>query len=67
LRNSRGYPVSSRKKKPTAAEIHHELCAVYSKNVTLEGNVSQWCRMLKCGRKDVHDKDTIKSEVAGHL
>jgi hypothetical protein len=33
----------------SAAEIHRELCAVYSKNVMSEGTVRQWCRMFKDG------------------
>jgi hypothetical protein len=30
----------------SAAEIHCELCAVYSQNVTREEIVRQWCRMF---------------------
>jgi hypothetical protein len=32
-----------------AAEIHHELCTVYSRNVISEGAIRQWCRMFKSG------------------
>jgi hypothetical protein len=35
----------------SAAEIHHELCLVYSQNVMSEGTVRQWCRMFKDSRK----------------
>jgi hypothetical protein len=34
-------------KNMSAAEIHHELYAVHSQNVTGEGTVQQWCRMFK--------------------
>jgi hypothetical protein len=30
-----------------AVKIHHELSAVYGQNVTNEGTVRQWCKMLK--------------------
>jgi hypothetical protein len=40
-------------KNMSAAEIHHELCAVvYGQNGS-EGTVRQWCRMFKDGRTDV--------------
>jgi hypothetical protein len=34
-------------KNMSAAEIHHELCALYGQNVTSEGTVRQWLRMFK--------------------
>jgi hypothetical protein len=34
-------------KNMSAAEIHHELCAVDSQNVTSEGTVRQWFRIFK--------------------
>jgi hypothetical protein len=40
-----------------AAEICHQLCAVYSQNVMCEGTVRQWYRMLKNGQTDVHDEE----------
>jgi hypothetical protein len=40
----------------SAAEIRRELCAVYCQNVMSEGTVRQWCRMLKDGRKNIHDE-----------
>jgi hypothetical protein len=40
-----------------AAEIHHELCAVYSQNVMSDGTVRQWCRMFKDGQTNVHDEE----------
>jgi hypothetical protein len=40
-----------------AAEIHRELCMVYGQNVMSEGNIRQWCRMFKDGRKNVHDEE----------
>jgi hypothetical protein len=36
-------------KNMSAAEIHHELCAVYSQNVMNEGTIRQWGRMFKDG------------------
>jgi hypothetical protein len=45
-------------KNMSAAEIHNELCAVYSQNVKNEGTVRQWCRTFKDGRQ---------SKVVGHL
>jgi hypothetical protein len=39
-----------------ASEIHRELCAtVYGQNIMREGTVSQWCRMFRDGRINVHD------------
>jgi hypothetical protein len=41
----------------TAAEIHRELCAVYSQNVMSEGTVRQWCKCSKMGgRTNVYDE-----------
>jgi hypothetical protein len=40
-----------------AVEIHHQLCAVYSRNVMNEGTLRQWCRMFKDGRTNVHDEE----------
>jgi hypothetical protein len=41
-----------------SAEIHCELrAAVYSQNITSEGTVRQWCRMLKEWRTNVHDEE----------
>jgi hypothetical protein len=37
-------------------EIHSELCVVYSQNVMHEGTVTQWYRMFKDGRTNVHDE-----------
>jgi hypothetical protein len=37
----------------SAAEIHHELCAVYNQNIMSERTVRQWCRMFKDGRTNV--------------
>jgi hypothetical protein len=34
-------------KNMSAAEIHHELCAVYGQNVMSEGTIRQWCRTFK--------------------
>jgi hypothetical protein len=44
-------------KNMSSAEIHHELCVVYSQNVMNEGTVRQWCRMFKDGRINVHDEE----------
>jgi hypothetical protein len=41
----------------SAADIHHELCAVYDQNVMNEGTVKQWCKMFKAGRTNVHDEE----------
>jgi transposase len=41
----------------SAAEIHHELCAIYSQNVMSEGTVRQWCRMFKDERTNVDDEE----------
>jgi hypothetical protein len=38
-----------------AAEVHHELCAVYGQNMS-EGTVRQWCRMFKDRWRNVHDE-----------
>jgi hypothetical protein len=43
--------------KMSAAEIHNELCAVYSQNSMTEGTVRQWYRMLKDKRTNVHDEE----------
>jgi hypothetical protein len=47
-----------------AAEIHHELCAVYSQNVMSEGTVRQWCRLFKDGRTN-EEMFMMKSEMVG--
>jgi hypothetical protein len=44
-------------KNPSAAEIHRELCAVYSQNVMSEETIKHWCRIFKDGRTDVHDEE----------
>jgi hypothetical protein len=44
-------------KNMNAAEIHRELCAVYSQNVMSEGTVSQWCRMFKDERTNTHNEE----------
>jgi hypothetical protein len=45
----------------SAAEIHHGLCAVYSQNV-----MSEWCRMFKDGRTNVHDeKQSGQTAISG--
>jgi hypothetical protein len=36
-------------KNTSAAEIHHELCAVYGQNIMSERTVRQWCRTFKDG------------------
>jgi hypothetical protein len=41
----------------SAAEIHRELCMVYSQNLMNEGTVRQWCRMFKEGRTNVHHEE----------
>jgi hypothetical protein len=41
----------------SAAEIHCELCAVYSQNVMTEGTVRRWCRMFKVGQTNVHNEE----------
>jgi hypothetical protein len=41
----------------SVAEIHRELCAVYCPNLMSEGTVTQWCRMFKNGRINVHDEE----------
>jgi hypothetical protein len=33
-------------KNMSAAEIHHELLAVYGQNIMSEGTVRQWCKMF---------------------
>jgi hypothetical protein len=38
-------------KNMNAAEIHHELCAVYGQNLTSEGTATHWCRKSKMGEK----------------
>jgi transposase len=43
-------------KNMSAAEINHELCADYCQNMS-EGTVTQWCRMFKDGRTNVHDEE----------
>jgi hypothetical protein len=37
-------------KNMSAAEIHRQLCAVYSHSVMSEGTMRQWCRMFKDGQ-----------------
>jgi hypothetical protein len=46
-----------RAKNMSPAEIHCELCAVYSQNLMSEGTLRQWCRMFKDGRTNVHDEE----------
>jgi hypothetical protein len=41
----------------SSAEIYNELCAVYGQNVMSERTVTQWCRMLKDGRTNIHDEE----------
>jgi hypothetical protein len=41
----------------SAAEIHHELCAVYGQNVICVGTVRQWCRMFKDEGTNIHNED----------
>ncbi|GBM98491.1 hypothetical protein AVEN_140723-1 [Araneus ventricosus] len=41
-------------KKLSAADIHHELCAVYRPNIMSEGVVSQWVRFFKDRRTNIH-------------
>jgi hypothetical protein len=41
------------------AEIHHELCAVYGRNVMSKGTTRQWCRMVKDGQTNI--KDEVRS------
>jgi hypothetical protein len=49
------YPLSSRKNF-SAAERNRELCAINSQNIMSEGAVRQWCRVLKMGRTQTHNK-----------
>jgi hypothetical protein len=44
-------------KNVSAAEIHCELCAVYSQNVMSEGPIRKWCSMFKDGRTNFHDEE----------
>jgi hypothetical protein len=44
-------------KNMSAAEIHRELCTVYSQNVMCEGAVRQVCRMFKDGQTIVRDEE----------
>jgi hypothetical protein len=44
-------------KNVSAVEIYCESCTVYGQNVMTEGNVRQWCRMLKDGWTYVYDKE----------
>jgi hypothetical protein len=37
-------------KNMSAAEIHCELCVVYSQNVMSKGTIRQWYKMFKDGR-----------------
>jgi hypothetical protein len=46
-----------RAKNISAAEIHSELCTVYSQNIMREGTIRQWCGMFKDGRTDVRDEE----------
>jgi hypothetical protein len=41
----------------SAAEIHSELCVVYSQILMSEGTVRQWCRRFKDVQTNVHDED----------
>jgi hypothetical protein len=40
-----------------AAEIDCELMSNLCQNVLSEGNIRQWCRIFKNGRKNVHDEE----------
>jgi transposase len=40
----------------SVAEIHHQLCRVYSDNIMSDSCVREWCRKFRDGRTDVHDK-----------
>jgi hypothetical protein len=53
-------------KNTSAAEIHRELCAVYSQNGMSEGTVRQRCRMFKDGRANKCSRRRGKWS-AGHL
>jgi hypothetical protein len=45
------YPLSSCKNM-SVAEIHHELCAVYSQNVMSDETIRQWCiNVQRCANK----------------
>jgi hypothetical protein len=50
-------------KSMSAAEIHFELCAVYSQNITSEAAVRQCVECSELGEQMF----TMKSEVVGHL
>jgi transposase len=41
----------------SAAEMYHELCAVYSQNIS-EETVSQWYRMFRDRGTNVHDESS---------
>jgi len=40
-----------------AAEIHRQLCEVYGPNVMSGSKVRQWCRLVKEGRRNIHDEE----------
>jgi hypothetical protein len=46
-----------RAKNMGAAEIHHELCAVYHQSVMCEGTLHKWCTVFKDGTTNVHDEE----------
>jgi hypothetical protein len=43
-------------KNMSAAEIHCELCVIYSHNVMSDGTVRQWCSKFKDGQTNIHDE-----------
>jgi hypothetical protein len=40
----------------STAEIQRKLCAIYGQNIMSEGNIRQWFRVFKNGRKNIHDE-----------
>jgi hypothetical protein len=38
------------------ADIHHQICEVYSENAMSDGVVRKWVRKFNKGRDNVHDK-----------
>jgi hypothetical protein len=51
-------------KSMSAAEIHHELCAVCGQNVMSEGTIKQWCRMFKDGWTNDEERSDEPSAVS---
>jgi hypothetical protein len=49
-------------KNMSAVEIHRKLCTVYGQNVMSEGTVTQWCRLFKDGRINVHNEEWVVSQ-----